>query len=198
MKDSRSLTADAFFFAETLHRGQYRKQTSIPYVYHLLSVAALVGEYGGSEAQVAAALLHDAVEDQGGQETLTAIEQRFGSDIATYVLSCTDCLISPKPPWRERKEAFISRVARLPGEVKLIVAADKLHNMLSLLRDHRQTGDMLWQRFTGGRDGTLWYYQAVTEELTKDWDHPILAELCETVQRLLVLMETEDTPDAET
>ena len=197
MKNTHSLTADAFFFAETLHRGQYRKQTAIPYVYHLLSVAALVGEYGGSEAQVAAALLHDAVEDQGGQETLEAIEQRFGTEIAAYVRACSDCLTAPKPPWRERKETFVGRIAHMPGEIKLIVAADKLHNMLSLLRDYRQTGGVLWQRFAGGRDGTLWYYQIVAEELGKNWAHPILTELRETLQRLLALSETADSPDAE-
>jgi (p)ppGpp synthase/HD superfamily hydrolase len=185
MKKSPSLVNEAFSLAETLHRGQSRKSTDIPYLYHLLSVAALVGEYGGSEQQVAAALLHDAAEDQGGLETLRMIETRLGAQVARYVRACSDCTVSPKPPWRARKEAFIAGISDLPDEVKLIVAADKLHNALSLRRDHRQAGESLWQRFSGGRAGTLWYYQAVSDALAQGWEHPILEELKDAVGHLM-------------
>ncbi|HQE83456.1 MAG TPA: HD domain-containing protein [Candidatus Hydrogenedentes bacterium] len=185
MKRNPSLVSEAFSLAETLHRGQSRKSTDIPYLYHLLSVAALVGEYGGSERQVAAALLHDAAEDQGGHEALKTIEAHLGKEIASYVLACSDSTNIPKPPWRARKEAFIERIGQLPPEVKLIVAADKLHNVLSLLRDYRQVGESLWQRFSGRRAGTLWYYKTVTGALAEKWAHPILDELQDAVELLL-------------
>ncbi len=187
MKHNSSLVIEAFCLAESLHREQVRKSTQIPYLYHLLSVAALVGEYGGSDRQVAAALLHDAAEDQGGHATLEAIEARLGGDVAAYVRACSDSLALPKRSWRARKEAYIGRIADLPGEVKLIVAADKLHNVRSLLCDYRQAGESLWRRFNGGRDGTLWYYRAVTAALEGSWRHPILVELREAVDRLVTV-----------
>lgn len=185
MNNSPSLIAGAFSFAEQLHRGQCRKSTGIPYLYHLLAVAALAGEYGGAPQQVAAALLHDAAEDQGGEDTLRAIETHFGKDVAAWVHACSDCTSTPKPPWRERKEAFIERIPQIPDSAKLIVAADKLHNLRSMLRDYRQQGETLWNRFTGRRMGTLWYYQSVVKTLTETWEHPILNELQDAIERLL-------------
>lgn len=187
MKSSTSLVSDAFSLAESLHRGQLRKCTRIPYLYHLLSVASLVGEYGGNDQQVAAALLHDAAEDQGGSETLEIIEAQLGFEVAAYVRACSDSTASPKPPWRARKEAFIVQIRGMAPEAKLIVAADKLHNTLSLLRDYRQVGEALWERFNGGRDGTLWYYPTVTQALEASWAHPILVELRNAVDGLLAL-----------
>ncbi len=187
MKSSTSLVSDAFSLAESLHRGQLRKCTRIPYLYHLLSVASLVGEYGGNDQQVAAALLHDAAEDQGGSETLEIIEAQLGFEVAAYVRACSDSTASPKPPWRARKEAFIGQIRGMAPEAKLIVAADKLHNTLSLLRDYRQANEALWERFNGGRDGTLWYYPTVTQALEASWAHPILVELRNAVDGLLAL-----------
>ncbi|MEA3365599.1 MAG: HD domain-containing protein [Candidatus Hydrogenedentes bacterium] len=192
MNSTPSLIAEAFSFAEGLHQGQFRKSTDIPYLYHLLSVAALVGEHGGNERQVAAALLHDAAEDQGGEETLGAIEKHFGKEIAAYVRACSDCTSFPKPPWRARKEAFIAKIPEMPEEAKLIVAADKLHNVRSMLRDHRQHGENLWKRFKGGRTGTLWYHASVAKTLAKTWKHPILDELQEAVEELLSVAESGD------
>ena len=187
MKYRSSLITEAFCLAESLHRDQVRKSTKIPYLYHLLSVAALVGEYGGSDRQVAAALLHDAAEDQGGQATLETIQERLGADVAAYVRACSDSLGVPKRSWRARKEAYVGRIADLPDEVKLIIAADKLHNVRSLLCDYRQAGESLWRRFNGGRDGTLWYYRAAAGALEGSWRHPILEELREAVDRLMAV-----------
>ena len=164
-----------------------RKSTKIPYLYHLLSVAALVGEYGGSDRQVAAALLHDAAEDQGGQATLETIQERLGADVAAYVRACSDSLVVPKRSWRARKEAYVGRIADLPDEVKLIIAADKLHNVRSLLCDYRQAGESLWRRFNGGRAGPLWYYRAAAGALEGRWRPPILEELREAVERLMAV-----------
>ena len=175
---------DAFAFAFALHRTQTRKGSGVPYVTHLMAVAAIVGEYGGTERQVIAALLHDAVEDQGGAATLERVRLRFGPEVADFVAACSDADTIPKPPWRPRKEAFLKRVADAPAEVKLIVAADKLDNARSLAAALREVGPPLWERFNGGRDGTLWYFGEMVRVLASGWEHPILSELADAVDRL--------------
>jgi len=168
---------DAFTYAADLHADQTRKGTGVPYITHLMAVGALVGEHGGSEDQVIAALLHDAVEDQGGKRTLDAIRTRFGEPVAEYIAACSDTDVHPKPPWRERKEAFVVRTRTACPEAKLIIAADKLHNMRSLTVIIRREGHAVWERFRGGREGTAWYHRAMLEALGTAWRHPILDEL---------------------
>jgi (p)ppGpp synthase/HD superfamily hydrolase len=164
-----------------LHQGQKRKGSGALYITHTLAVAALVGEYGGDENQFIAALLHDAAEDAGGHATLALIAGEFGAQVAAYVRCCSDTLETPKPPWRERKEEFIAAAAGFPAEAKLIIAADKLHNARSILRDLRESGRDVWELFQGGRAGSLWYYEAVTEALGRNWEHPLLEELRRTI-----------------
>lgn len=181
--------SEAFAFAEALHRKQHRKGSDVPYITHLMAVAAIVGEQSGDEDQVIAALLHDAVEDQGGQATLEVIRERFGDDVAHYVLGCSDAHSEPKGPWLERKQTFLSDLKAAPPTVKLIVAADKLHNVRTLVNDLYKVQNALWGRFSGGRDGTLWYYQEALRALAVGWEHPILRELHEVVEHLNRLAE---------
>lgn len=101
---------NAFHCAHRLHRTQTRKGTTIPYVSHLMAVAALVVEHGGSEDQAIGALLHDAAEDQGGAKTLEDIRGRFGDAVAEIVYDCTDAWTEPKPDWRPRKEAYLGKL----------------------------------------------------------------------------------------
>jgi len=140
-----------------------RKASSIPYVSHLLAVAALTLEYGGDEDQAMAALLHDAAEDQGGVATLEMIRAGFGDRVADMVAACSDTFETPKPEWRARKEKFVSDLESISLEVLLVVAADKLHNATTMLQDHRAIGPELWSRFTGSRDQQLWYLESVAE-----------------------------------
>jgi (p)ppGpp synthase/HD superfamily hydrolase len=154
---------EAFRFAHELHRTQPRKGTSIPYISHLMMVAALVLEHGGNEDQAIAALLHDAPEDQGGAETLAEIRRRFGDVVARIVADCTDSWTEPKPPWRARKEAYIERLPQKPRDSLVVSLADKTHNAEAILMDYRVLGDDLWSRFNGGADDTRWYYNALFE-----------------------------------
>ena len=132
-----------------------------------MAVFSLVLEQGGDEDQAIAALLHDAVEDQGGQPTLQEIRRRFGERVARLVEACTDVDIDPKPPWRPRKELYLRHLQSAPPEVLPVVLADKIHNARAILRDYRQLGDEVWKRFKGGKDGTLWYYRALAATLEK-------------------------------
>jgi (p)ppGpp synthase/HD superfamily hydrolase len=156
---------DALVFASRLHAGQIRKGSRTPYIAHLLAVTAIVLEHGGTENEAIAALLHDAVEDQGGQRTLDEIRRRFGQEVAAIVLGCTDTDQVHKPSWRPRKERYIARLPHEPYAVRLVAAADKLHNAGSVREEYRTLGDALWAHFTGGREGTLWFYRAVSDAL---------------------------------
>lgn len=175
---------EALAFAMDLHRKQVRKGTGVPYVSHLLSVAALVLEHGGTEEQAIAALLHDAVEDQGGKPTAIAIRARFGDTVADIVDGCTDTDVWPKPPWRSRKEAYVARVRLEPAHVRLVSAADKLHNARTMVTDLRIHGPALWKRFNAGGEETLWYLRALVEAFREAGTAPIVEELARTVAEL--------------
>jgi (p)ppGpp synthase/HD superfamily hydrolase len=175
---------EAVDLAFRLHAGQTRRGSRAPYVFHPLAVAGLVADAGADEDQVIAALLHDAVEDAGGADTRAEIARRFGEDVARLVDACSDTDRTPKPPWRERKEAFLGRLRGEPARVRLIVTCDKLHNVRALVRDLRAVGPELWSRFRGGRDGTLWYYDEVTAALADGWGHPLRDELERAVREL--------------
>jgi GTP pyrophosphokinase len=154
---------EALAFAARLHMGQVRKGTDIPYISHLLAVASIVLEHGASEDEAIAALLHDAAEDRGGEPVLEDIRARFGDAVAEIVAGCTDAWTDPKPAWRPRKETYIAALPQASASVRLVSAADKLHNARSILKDYRALGEAVWERFTGGREGTLWYYRSLVE-----------------------------------
>jgi (p)ppGpp synthase/HD superfamily hydrolase len=180
--------SDALAYVAALHAGQRRKVSGEPYISHLLAVAAIVLEYGGTEDEAVAALLHDAVEDQGGEATLEEIRSRFGESVAEIVVGCTDASECPKPPWRQRKESHIARLRDDSASVRLVVAADKLHNVRSLEREYRRRGESLWSFFHGGRDGTLWYYRAVADILEQAERTPIVEELDRAVEELNAML----------
>ena len=181
---------EALSFAADLHRDQRRKGSGVPYVTHLLSVCALVLEHGGDEDEAIGALLHDAIEDQGhhfsgGVGALReAIASRFGPRALEIVEGCTDSDEHPKPPWKERKQRYIEHVKEAPEAVRRVSCADKLHNARSVLSDYRTLGDAVWDRFKGGRHGTLWYYRTLADLFVKLGPHPLAEELDRTVSDL--------------
>ena len=154
----------AFRYAAEKHAGQTRKQTAVPYLSHLMAVAGLVLEAGGDEDMAIAALLHDVVEDCGGMPRLREIRKRFGTRVAKIVEGCTDAFVVPKPDWLERKTNYLREVKKADPETRLVSASDKLHNVRTILADYRQDGDAIWERFTGKKEGTLWYYRALSDE----------------------------------
>ena len=168
----------ALVYAHTLHREQRRKGSNIPYISHLLSVAALVLENGGDEDEAIAALLHDAVEDQGGETTREVILHMFGERVTEIVDGCTDADTIPKPPWRERKEKYIEKLRHASSSIRRVALADKLHNARSILSDLSRDGEGTWDKFTGGKLGTVWYYRTLLEIfLETDPDSWLVIEL---------------------
>ncbi|HZU69016.1 MAG TPA: HD domain-containing protein [Ktedonobacteraceae bacterium] len=175
---------EALVFATRLHAEQTRKGTAVPYIAHLLAVTALVFEHGGGEDEAIAALLHDSIEDQGGASTREAIRRRFGENVVQIVDGCTDTDVFPKPPWRQRKEAYLAHISKAPASVRLVSAADKLHNARAILEDYRIVGEALWKRFNGGKEGTLWYYRAVVDALREAGATPLVDELDRVVAEI--------------
>ena len=184
---------DALDYAAELHAAQKRKGGGAPYLAHLLSVSALAMEHGADEDEAIAALLHDAAEDQGGQETLEAIRSRFGDTVAHIVVGCTDSCAQLKPPWRHRKQAYIDHLLEADDSVLLVSACDKLHNTRSILADLRTCGPSVWDRFNGKKDGTLWYYRTLVGIFNRTGPQPLAAELERVVRQIERLAGEPDT-----
>lgn len=185
---SARLTA-AFDYARRLHRKQTRKRTKITYLSHLMAVAALVIEHGGTEDQAIAALLHDAIEDQNHHGSVPGqIEKRFGSKVRALVEACSDSQGPKKEEWRLRKEAYLKHLACAPGNVCLISAADKLHNARAILADYRAIGRKVWRRFNAGQKDQLWYYNSLVKAFRRadprGRSRPIVDELDRVVRAL--------------
>jgi GTP pyrophosphokinase len=181
---------EALVYASRLHAAQRRKGSGVPYVSHLLGVAAIVLEHGGNEDEAIGALLHDAVEDQGGAARLAEIRERFGAEVAEIVAGCTDSDVMPKPPWRERKEAYIAHLVEASRSAQLVSAADKLYNVRSIVDDYRVHGEIVWQRFTAGREGTLWYFRTIAGAFDKLEGTALLGHLERAVAELESLATT--------
>ena len=164
----------ALLYATHVHGGQPRKATTIPYVAHLLAVAATVLEYGGSEDMAIAALLHDAVEDQGGEPRLSDIRNRFGDRVADIVRACSDSVVNTsaghdKEDWNTRKTRYIEHLNTVDRETLLISLSDKVHNARSILRDLRkpEIGPAVWARFKHSKEKTLWHYRELANAFQK-------------------------------
>jgi len=182
---------EALVFAARLHRGQTRKGSEVPYVAHLLAVAAIALEHGATEDEAIAALLHDSIEDQsasfGGAEKLRAeIRARFGEAVLAVVEGCTDADTIPKPPWRERKQRYLEHLAKAQRSVLLVACADKLHNVRSTVADLARSEDReaYWKRFNGGRDGTLWYYRTLARIFLEHFPGALSEDLARAVLEL--------------
>ncbi len=176
----------AFAYASLLHASQTRKGSRTPYIAHLMGVAALVLEDGGSEDEAIAGLLHDCVEDHPREgHTEEEIRLLFGERVLRIVLGCTDADEHPKPPWRKRKIAYLKHLASAPADVRRVAAADKLHNARTVLHDYRHLGERLWRRFNAGKKDQLWYYDQLVRVLKgKGRRGPLVRELSRVVREL--------------
>jgi (p)ppGpp synthase/HD superfamily hydrolase len=174
----------ALVYATRAHATQFRKGTTRPYIGHLLGVAAIVLTHGGDEQEAIAALLHDAVEDQGGARRLRDIRRKFGPRVARIVQDCSDTDVVPKPPWLERKKAYLRHLRRANDSVRLISAADKLYNAQETLADYRRHKSAIWKRFHAGRDLTLWYYREVVKILRRRGPRELVNDLDRVVKEL--------------
>jgi (p)ppGpp synthase/HD superfamily hydrolase len=179
----------ALIYATRLHAEQTRKISGVPYITHLLSVAALVLEAGGSEDEAIAALLHDSIEDQGGKPTREDVRKHFGDRVVEIIDGCTEWDSLPKPPWQERKNRYLENLRHASASVRRVSLADKLHNARSLLIDSQIYGDTVWTHLKIGRERTLWFYQSLIQvyrETGSDW-------MTEELERIVSKLSEETT-----
>lgn len=177
-----------------MHADQKRKGTQTPYLAHLLGVAGLVLCDSGGEDEAIAALLHDAVEDAGGLERLEDIRGLFGDRVAEIVAECSDSFEQPKPPWRERKEAYLAHLGTASDAALRVSLADKLDNARAILRDYRECGEELWKRFNADRGSQLWYYHSLADTFKERRPGPMADELARLVAELEAIAESPASP----
>lgn len=151
-------------FAIDAHRGAERKGKGYPYVLHPMEAAGIVASLSTEPELLAAAMLHDTVEDT--DVTIEQIRQEFGDRVAALVHRET----SPLPheaPWRDRKQAQADLIASSSYDSKIVAIGDKLSNLRTIVADYRQIGDNLWPRFRApkGKDDIVWYYSILAEAL---------------------------------
>lgn len=175
---------EALVMASSLHRAQVRKTSGVPYIAHLLGVASLVLEEGGSEDMAIAALLHDAAEDQGGDAVLADIAAAFGAEVARWVRQASDCFTLPKPAWEMRKRHHLAEIPKADREARLIMLADKVHNARSILADYARVGPGVWDRFSVPRERTMWYYEALLEVFERKLSPVLYDTLSDCVKRM--------------
>jgi (p)ppGpp synthase/HD superfamily hydrolase len=175
---------EALVLASTLHRLQARKTSGVPYVAHLLGVASMVLEEGGSEDMAIAALLHDAAEDQGGESVLEVISAAFGEHVARWVRQASDSFVLPKPEWEQRKRHHLAQIPEADREAQLVMLADKVYNARSILADHARVGAAVWDRFAVPRERTLWYYESLLDVFDRGLSPFLYDTLTEYVRRM--------------
>ncbi|MBS3958225.1 MAG: HD domain-containing protein [Xanthomonadaceae bacterium] len=170
--------SEAVEYARIAHAAQFRKGTAIPYVYHLLGVSSIVLEYGGTEDQAIAGLLHDVLEDCGAEHE-APIRERFGDAVAGIVKDCTDGTSETKTKldtpeakcadWRNRKLAYIASLEKKPIASLLVSTCDKLHNARAIVADVQgDAGLAVFERFKVGKEGTLRYYESLARASSRE------------------------------
>ncbi|MDG4649071.1 HD domain-containing protein [Roseibacterium sp. SDUM158017] len=173
----------ALAYARAAHATQTRKATAIPYMSHLMAVSSLVLEAGGDEEQAIAGLLHDAIEDADATET--GLAAQFGERVARIVAECSDHHGgTEKAGWQTRKDAYLAGIATKSPDAVLVTTCDKLHNATAILEDLRAIGPTVFDRFTAGRDGTLWYYDGLAQALSARMPGPLAGRLSRVVAEL--------------
>lgn len=183
--------AQALALAIEAHTGQKRKGTQIPYIAHLLGVAAIALEYGADEDQATAALLHDAVED-GGADYAKRIREQFGDRVADIVAGCTDGVpdaMGQKGDWETRKVSYLAHLQKAHDDVLLVSGSDKLHNARAIVEDLTRIGPKVFERFTAGQEKTLWYYESLSE-IFESRSAPMATSLSSIVQAMKRLANT--------
>jgi GTP pyrophosphokinase len=195
-QSSNDRLAEAVAAAVRIHGAQLRKGTTIPYLSHLLGACSIALDYGANEDEAIAALLHDAIEDGEPTEVARQIVWSFGEEVGRIVEGCSDSDTHPKPPWPERKEAYLVRLASEDRSVLLVSASDKLHNARSIVRDVRAVGEAVWDRFNASKDDTLRYYRRLVAAYRANPAHTpaLIAELDRTVTEMEVLANADTEP----
>lgn len=175
----------AINFAVEAHRGQQRKGDSLPYIIHPLTVGIVLLEEGCEQEVVIAGFLHDTVEDT--DVTYAEIEDNFGSRVMRIVRGVSEP--DKTLPWRRRKEHTIEYIRRAPLDERMVICADKLHNITSMIDEYRESGEKLWERFNAGREEQKWYYREILKSLQSHNDIPEKVNIFKELEKRVGLFE---------
>ena len=170
-----------------MHAAQARKGTSIPYISHLFGACSIALDYGANEDEAIAALLHDAIEDVHYAPGADAVVMAFSPEVERIVRACTDSVTKRKPPWKQRKVAYLAHLAEADRPILLVSASDKLHNARAIVADLRRDPEELWGRFGHSKAQTLWYYRSLVTAFRANTAHP--ADLIDELDRTVTEME---------
>ena len=186
-----SIVDAAIHFATAAHAGQIRKAKQTPYILHPLEVGAIVATMTDDLEVIAAAILHDTVEDTA--TTVEDIDREFGPRVAELVAHESEDKREDQPAhetWRIRKQETIDQLCSAPEEVLMITLADKLSNVRSMYIDQQQVGEQLWQRFNQQDPAQHhWYYQAIADATRPLHAHPAWQEYQECVTKVFATGE---------
>jgi (p)ppGpp synthase/HD superfamily hydrolase len=170
--------------AARAHLHQNRKSEDLPFITHPFAVGIILARAGCSEEVIAAGILHDTVEDT--PLTLEDIRREFGERISSIVQAASEP--DRSLAWEERKTHTVESVRTASLDVKMVVCADKLHNVRTIAGSMRETGDGVWSRFRRGKEQQEWYYRTLAESLSSDTEHRgyrmLLAEYRNAVEEL--------------
>lgn len=180
--DNVGLAEEARGIATKAHDGQVRKTDGQPYIVHPLAVADIVKQHGFSETVIAAALVHDVLEDTDVSET--ELRQALGDAVVDIVTAVSE---DKDLPWEERKQQYIAAVVAAGEGAQAVSVADKIHNAQYLITGHEQQGPVIWQKFSQGKAAKLWFENRLLTELRTVWDHPLLDEYESLIRQLEAL-----------
>ena len=177
-----TLVEKADQLAERAHEGQTRKESNKPYISHPRAVADILKEYGFADEVVAAALVHDVVEDTA--VSIDEIRRELGEEVAHLVEAVTyDDSLS----WEEKRHKYIEAVRQAPEGAKAISIADKIHNARSLIAGHQAVGKMMWKNFNRDRDTKIKFEEATLKMFQDTWQHPLVDEYAGLVEEMKAL-----------
>lgn len=166
-----------------------RKSSDVPVLSHLLAVCSIVQFDGGDEDEAIAALLHDTLEDKPEFITRDDLRKRFGDRVVKIIEISTDTpddyMGGVKPPWRERKTAYLDHARQTPPELLRVTIADKIDNARAILSEYQRVGDRIWEKFNAGKEDQVWYYnQSVHAYDEAGCSGPLMEELRRLVNSL--------------
>ncbi len=170
----------AIEFATKAHEGQFRKGTKRPYIVHPIEVADIVSTMTKDEEVIAAAVLHDTIEDCG--VTKDELAELFSDRVAELVARESE---DKSKSWMERKSTTIENLKTAPTDIRMIEMADKLSNMRDIDRDYPMYGEDLWNRFNMKDKDTIgWYYKSIRDVLQDEFSGiPAFEEYCRLIEK---------------
>lgn len=183
--------AHALTYAHDLHHDQTRKVRNVPYLAHLLGVAAILMEANADQDVVIAGLLHDALEDQPERTSLAEIEKRFGARVARIVHECTEDRTDGPQDWKSRKRAYLEHLQHAGDDAVLVSLADKTDNAWAMLHELEHAGPEILHAFNAPAPCQTWRYHALDRIFrARAGDTILYPRWREAWERVTMILET--------